>query len=120
MANRGLLDEIKREHLAISQFVEGSRVYPSNFSTRNRTMALISDATFIIEAGEKSGTQHQAWEALRLNRELYISKSILDQGVRWPEKAIPYGAYIMEDDEFESIVAQLPSYTSWQADHVFA
>ena len=52
--NAALLDKIKKEHLAISQFPEGFPTQPKNFPIRNRTMALISDATIIIEATDKS------------------------------------------------------------------
>lgn len=64
--NAGLLEEIKRDHLAISQFPEGYPGKSENFPRRNRTMALICDATIVIEASEKSGTRHQGWEAIRL------------------------------------------------------
>jgi DNA processing protein len=37
-------------------------------------MALLTDATVIVEAGEKSGTLHQGWEALRLGRLLFLKK----------------------------------------------
>ena len=57
--NKELLETIKKDHLAVSQFPEGCPVQKKNFPQRNRTMALISDATVIVEAGEKSGTRHQ-------------------------------------------------------------
>src|SRR5690606_7836146 len=56
--NAGLLETIMRDHLAVSQFPPGYPTLKANFPTRNRTMALISDATIIVEAGEKSGTRH--------------------------------------------------------------
>ena len=59
--NAGLLEEIKRNHLAISQFPEGYPGKGENFPRRNRTMALICDATIVIEASEKSGTRHQGY-----------------------------------------------------------
>ena len=73
-SNARLQDRIIREHVAVSQFAPGSIVQKWNFTVRNRTMALLSPATVIIEAGEGSGTQHQGWEALRLGRPLYISR----------------------------------------------
>ena len=59
--NKKLQDQIANEHLLVSQFPENYSVTPKNFPIRNRTMALISDATIIIEASEKSGTKHQGW-----------------------------------------------------------
>ena len=69
-SNARLRDCITREHVAVSQFAPGSVVQKWNFAVRNRTMALLSPATVIVEAGEGSGTQHQGWEALRLGRPL--------------------------------------------------
>ncbi len=62
--NMSLQREIMKSHFALSQFAPNAVVNPKCFPMRNRTMALISDATLIIDAGEKSGTEHQAWEAL--------------------------------------------------------
>ena len=45
-----------REHLVVSQFSEGHPTTRKNFPTRNRTMALVSDASVIVEAGEGSGS----------------------------------------------------------------
>ncbi|UII21581.1 DNA-processing protein DprA [Fulvivirga ligni] len=70
--NQNLQLEIMNHHLCISQFSEGHPTQPKNFILRNRTMALISDATIIIEASEQSGTRHQGWEALRLGRKLFL------------------------------------------------
>src|SRR5207245_7787617 len=57
--NKALQERIYREHLLISQFTPGERVFPSNFPERNKLMAAVSDASVIIEAGETSGTLHQ-------------------------------------------------------------
>ena len=103
VSNKSLLEEIKANHLAISQFPIGSRVYPSNFPARNRTMALISDATIIIEATEKSGTQHQAWEAIRLGRQVFILENIVQSKIPWAFKAIEYGAIVLTKDNFSNI-----------------
>ena len=49
-------------------------------------MALISHATIVIEASEKSGTVHQGWEALRLGRSLYLLENIVsDTSLTWPK-----------------------------------
>ncbi len=42
---------------------------------RSRTMALLSDATVIVETADGSGSLHQGWEAIRLGRGLFISKA---------------------------------------------
>lgn len=106
--NFGLQQEIMQYHLAISQFQIGKPTRPKDFVMRNRTMALISDATVIIEASNQSGSLHQGWEALRLGRPLFIWKSILkNNDLIWPEKMLSYGA--MELSEPTDILESLPS-----------
>lgn len=72
--NRQLQDEIMTKHLAVSQFAPRSAVARANFVMRDLTMALISDATVIVEAGERSGTAHQGREAVRLGRPLFMGR----------------------------------------------
>ena len=55
--NAELQEAIYRDHLLISQFPSGARVFPSNFPARNRTMAALSDASVVIEASDTSGTR---------------------------------------------------------------
>ena len=80
----------------------GYPVQPKNFPLRNLTMALLSDVTVIIEATDASGSLHQGWEALRLGRLLFITKSTVENtGLTWPEKMIRSGALILSDDSIE-------------------
>ncbi|AFU58647.1 putative SMF family protein [Candidatus Nitrososphaera gargensis Ga9.2] len=106
--NYQLQQEIMNNHLVISQFPIGHPTRPKDFVLRNRTMALISDATIIVEAGEFSGSLHQGWEALRLGRSLFIWKSILEnKKLTWPRKMMQYGA--MELSNPEDVLEVLPS-----------
>ena len=70
--NQSLQETIMQKHLAVSQFPSGYPITPKNFVIRNRTMALIADASIIVEASNSSGSLHQGWEALRLGRPLFI------------------------------------------------
>jgi len=89
--NKALQETIYRDHLLISQFAAGSRVYPSNFPARNRTMAALSDASVVIEASDTSGTLHQAVECQRLDRWLVIARSVVDDpDLTWPAKFLDY------------------------------
>lgn len=111
--NRPLLDRIKGEHLAISQFAEGTPVRRTNFPQRNRTMALISDATIIIEASEKSGTRHQGWEALRLGRMVFLLQSIVENSaLSWPQEMIGYGAQVLRRDDLPAVLEDIPNCTA--------
>ncbi len=98
-SNAALQREIGEKHLLVSQFPPGSSVTRASFPQRNRTMALLSDATIIIEAGDGSGTLHQGWEALRLGRPLFILRQVLSSGHDWPSKMLDYGAMTLSEPE---------------------
>jgi len=105
--NSQLQKEIMANHLAISQFAVGHTTKPQDFVVRNRTMALISNASIIIEAGETSGSLHQGWEALRLGRPLFITDSVVRSSLNWPMRMMRYGARELIDPE--DIFEVLPS-----------
>ncbi len=91
--NRQLQDTIRDDHLLVSQFAPGAPMHRSNFPRRNKTMALLSDATIVVEAAEGSGTQHQGWEAIRLGRPVLFCEGMLDRlRLDWPRKMLEYGA----------------------------
>lgn len=107
--NSKLQQEIMENHLAVSQFPIGCPITRKNFVIRNRTMALISDASVIVEAGDSSGSLHQGWETLRLGRPLFIWKSLLnDSKLDWPKTMIEYGA--MELDDPMDVLSAIPSH----------
>lgn len=108
-ANRELQKRIMREQLAVSQFSEGGG--PQFFPMRNRTMALLSEATIIIEAGEKSGTMHQGWEALRLGRLLFLLESLAAKKFEWTEELCRYGAQVLSDENFAAFLESIPART---------
>ena len=98
--NRALQALIMDEHLAVSQYPIGYPVRPGNFPRRNRTMALLSNATVIVEAGETSGSLSQGWEALRLGRNLFVLESVAeDKSLKWPQEMISYGAEVLSSTE---------------------
>lgn len=106
--NQQLQEFIMQKHLAISQFPIGYPIMPKNFVIRNRTMALISDASIIVEAGNSSGSLHQGWEALRLGRPLFIWSPLMrDQSLNWTETMASYGAIRFTDPE--EVLDELPS-----------
>lgn len=107
--NRPLQERIIQEHLALSQFPLGSSIQKKNFPMRNRTMALVSAATIIVEAGEQSGTVHQGWEALRLGRLLYIMEpTATNPSLSWPQEMFPYGARTLSAAALPELFEALP------------
>ena len=101
--NSRLQQRIIRDHAAVTQFPEGTPILKMNFALRNRTMALLSAATVIVEAGPNSGTRYQGWEALRLGRPLFI-----------PESAVELrreGAEILDDDTIADALTGIPART---------
>jgi DNA processing protein len=62
-------------------------------------MALIADASVIIEAGDGSGTLSQGWEALRLGRPLFLLQSLLGSGLKWPQEMLSYGANVLSNTD---------------------
>ncbi len=98
-----------RDHLAVSQFAPGSAGGKKCFPMRNRTMALLSDATVIVEAGDGSGTLHQGWEALRLGRPLFLLDSVAkNDTLAWPGEMLGYGAEVLSEETVEFFFDSLP------------
>lgn len=108
--NSRLQQRIYEEHLLVSQFPSTSRVFPSNFPQRNRTMAAISDATVIIEASDTSGTLHQARECTLLGRWLFIASSCArDPSLTWPASFLKQPRTIeltVVEDVLKRVIAQ--------------
>ena len=69
--NRELQDRMMREHLVVSQFPVGSPFQKKNFPMRNRTMALLSDATIIVATETDSFTVK--YEVLNQDGAIYVS-----------------------------------------------
>ena len=107
-SNRSLQTFLAESHLVISQFASGTPVQPRNFPQRNRTMALISHASVIVEATETSGSLSQGWEALRLGRPLFLVRSIFENpDLKWPAKMREYGAEVLTD--VDDVLDRIPS-----------
>lgn len=91
VGNSRLQEKVYGDHLLVTPFAHGTKVYPTNFPVRNRLMALLSDATVVIEASDTSGSLHQAAECTRLNRWLFIARSVADdESLEWPKKFLVY------------------------------
>ena len=98
-ANRMLQKTIAEEHLLISQvpvlkYAEQSlSLKRRHFPERNATMSALTLGTIIVEAGENSGTLHQARAALFQKRKLFILDSCFkNPDISWPGKFERMGA----------------------------
>jgi len=108
-ANAPLQEEIYEHHLLVSPFAPGEPVFKGNFPKRNRVMALLSDATVIVEASDTSGSLHQAAECLRSNRWLFIMKAVAqDASLTWPAKFLgqPKVAVLSSTQQILDIIAR--------------
>lgn len=108
-ADRELRTAMMREHLVLSQFPSGHPVLRSNFPRRNRTMAILTHATVIVEASDTSGSLSQGWEALRIGRPLFLMQSIVDNSdLRWPAEMREYGADVLGAEDLDLLFEALP------------
>ncbi len=106
--NTAMQERIIREHVAVSQFAPGSPVRRQNFALRNRTMALITDATVVVTAGPESGTRHQGWEAIRLGRDLFFLEPFVESSIPWVQEQVAYGAQPLGPDNLDLFFEHLP------------
>ena len=105
--NTQLQDQLAKQHLVISQVPVVRYQQSSNptvnrffFAERNITMAALTQATVIIEAGETSGTLVQARHALKQGRKLFILDSnFKNPAVNWPAKFEELGAIRVREYE---------------------
>ncbi len=113
--NRELQLAIAKDHLLLTEFAEGTPPKSAHFPARNRTMALVSQATVIVDAQERSGTVSQAWEAIRLGRALFLMRSLVEKpGLEWPKLVMQYVADIL--DSSEQLLTLLPPVEEFQLD----
>jgi DNA processing protein len=109
-SNTELQQLMMREHAVLSQFPSGYPSMPKNFPIRNATMALIVNASVIVEAGDTSGALSQGWETLRLGRMLFIMESVVNnQSLKWPKEMLGYGAQVLANDNLDAFFDALPS-----------
>lgn len=97
--NEDLQELVATEHLLISQVpiyrydhqsIKTQRFY---FPERNITMAALSEATVIVEAGETSGTRTQARACIEQHKKLILLPPVVEQ-TTWAAKMAEYGAVL--------------------------
>ncbi|MGN1343193.1 MAG: DNA-processing protein DprA [Traorella sp.] len=68
--NKALYEEIKKNHLLISEYPNDVMPLAHHFPWRNRILACLGKKCYVVEAKSKSGTMVTANYALTLNREI--------------------------------------------------
>ncbi len=114
MKNKGLQEEIAKYHLLISQVpvisyqnknINFTRLF---FPERNKTMAALSEATIIVEAGNTSGTLVQARAALKQKRKVFILENNFESPqLTWPSQLVEKGAIRVKN--IDDILKELSS-----------
>lgn len=101
--NSALQWQIIQNHAAVTQFPPGTPIQKMNFVLRNRTMALLSAATVVVEADENSGTRYQGREAIRLGRPLFFLESAVSPTcAEWISDLMQSGAAVLNDDNLSA------------------
>lgn len=108
--NASLHARLAAEQLLVSQFRPGTPISPKNFPIRNRLMTLLTDATVIVEAAEKSGTIQQGWEVLRLGRLLFLLENLTQRSdLAWPKEMLRHGAQVLKRENLQHMIENLPA-----------
>jgi DNA processing protein len=114
--NKVLQETIAQNYLLISQVPivrsshQGPKVNRMFFPERNITMAALTRATIIVEAGETSGTLTQARAAIKQGRTLLILDSCFrNPALTWPRRFEEAGAIRVKD--YRDIKERLGSQT---------
>ncbi len=91
--HRDLYRQIQSGGAVISEFRPGSAPAGRNFPIRNRIMSGLSDATVVVEAGEKSGALITAATAVKQGRTLFaVPGRVGDDGAAGTNQLICDGA----------------------------
>ncbi len=96
--NRYLYEEIKKEHLIISEYPSECEAKKENFPERNRLIAACSNAVVVTEAKAKSGTIITVGHMLDLGREVLCVPHRADEGSQC-NRLIAGGATLVENGE---------------------
>ena len=103
-SNTELQERIAREFLLISQVpifrysTQGIDLNRLFFPERNVTMSALTSATVIVEAGNTSGTLHQARAAIHQGRHLFImDRCFRNPDITWPQFYEKKGAVRVKD-----------------------
>ncbi|NJK36462.1 MAG: DNA-protecting protein DprA [Oscillatoriales cyanobacterium RM2_1_1] len=76
--NRALCQQLLPQGLILSEYPAGTKPNPKHFPSRNRIVAGLSRAVFVMEAGQKSGALITAYLANEFCRDVFVLPGRLD------------------------------------------
>lgn len=98
--NVDLYEEMKRNHLIISEYPFDVKPQKHHFPWRNRIIAALSDPLIVTQAAYKSGTMITVDAALEMNREIWtVPYPIFEEGGRGCNALIENGAKMILQKE---------------------
>ena len=88
--NANLKDKIINSGLVLSQFSPERKTSRYNFPKRNELMAELSLASIVVEAGPKSGVQHQLKKTVQLKKKIIFFKNLVEKNYNWVSQYLKY------------------------------
>lgn len=112
--NRQLQIEIAERGLVLSQFWPDAPPHRTSFPIRNATMSGLGIATFVAEAGEKSGARIQARKAVEHGRPVILSNAVVESNL-WAKKLIG-GPNVWEASSVDEVMGIISKLADSQAE----
>ncbi|MBS4172505.1 DNA-processing protein DprA [Bacillus sp. FJAT-49736] len=98
--NIGLIENMKKDHLIISEYPPNTRPQRWHFPMRNRIISGLTKGTVIIQAEQKSGSLITAEYALQEGREVFaVPGNIYESLSQGTNKLIQQGAKLVQNGE---------------------
>lgn len=76
--NTRLIEMMKKHHLVLSEYPEGTKPLKHHFPWRNRLIAAVSDQLVAVQAQIKSGTATTVMQSIELSKPVYVVPYPLD------------------------------------------
>jgi DNA processing protein len=111
--NRELMDVMKRDHLVLSEYPPHVKPHPEHFPWRNRIIAGLAQALFVVEAKKRSGNLITVGYALYLGKDVFVLPHHANSD-NSTNRLIKDGAILVEnsDDILEYLIKKNPNPTN--------